>query len=181
MSASYIHLFYEGADRIEKYEIIDDFLEDRDFTHWKKKYVSDKQLEMETRLSVDYKRLFTPSVYDMKYIIREYIDTIKILKELRGLKSKLSIKETARYKKFLKENDWNNLFKTIMKHYKVYGDVFISYRVKTFDEYGRIPILKVIHPSKIEKVKNPDTREYEYVYKTKRKERVRISKWSTRG
>lgn len=176
MSASYIHLFYEGADRIEKYEIIDDFLEDRDFIHWKKKYVNEKALEMETILNVDYKKLFTPSIYDMKYIIHEYIDTVKILKELRGLKSKLSIKENARYKKFLKENDWNNLFKTIMKHYKVYGDVFMSYRLKLFNGLGQIPILKVIHPSKIEKVRNPETKEYEYIYKTKKVERTRVSK-----
>lgn len=175
MSASYISLFYPDADRIDKYEIIDDFMEDRDFFHWENKYVNKEMVDRETQLKIDYKRLFTPTTYDLKYIMREYVDSIKILNELRGLETPLTKKEKIKYRKFLKLNNWNNFFKTVMLYYKTYGDVFITYRIVNDSEYGSIPILKVIHPSKVQKVKNRKTKEYEYIYRTTIYQDVRVS------
>jgi hypothetical protein len=178
MSASYVMLFYPDADRIDKYEIIDDFMGDKDFFHWENKYVNKEMVERENQLKIDYKRLFTPTTYDLKYIMREYIDTIKILNELRGLKTLLNEKEKGKYKRFLKLNNWNNFFKTVMLYYKSYGDVFITYRVVNDKEYGSIPVLKVIHPSKVQKVKNRKTRECEYIYKTTIYQETRLSESS---
>lgn len=167
-SCSYIELFHNGEDRVGQYEIVDDFLFGRDFIHWQKKYIDSENIEIATKLKINYKILFQPSPYNLNFIVKEYLDNIRILKNLRGLNNPLSKEEHAKYLKFLSLNDWTSFFKKMMKYYKVYGDVFIAYTLKTVEGYGQIPMLKILNPADVEIRINKKTKEKEYLYKIKR-------------
>ncbi len=162
--SSFVSIFLDEDDRYQLYELVDDFMEDREFVHWKTKYVDDSKLEEETRVDVNYNILYSPTPYNLKYIIREYLDHVKILKNLRGLKTPLTTEEQAILNKFFEMNDWANLFKNMIRNRKLYGDVFVPIRLKKIDN-TYIPLLKILHPGNIEISINKKTEDYEYVYK----------------
>lgn len=165
--SSYVNLFHEDADREDLYEIVDDFLTSNEFVHWQKKYIDEKNIEAATKLKLNYKILYTPSTYNLNYIVKEYLDNVYVLRTLRGLKTELTPEENDRFKYFLKMNNWVNFFKTAIKNYKTYGDVFITFTLKN-TQYGLLPMLKILDAKHTEVARNIKTREKEYIYKMKK-------------
>lgn len=163
---SYIHLFHENSDRADLYEIVRDFAEGRDFRHFMTKHVDEQD---PLAPSINYKILFTPTIYNLRYLMNEYMDHVKTLKSLRGLKTPLTEQEQRKLNKFFELNNWNDWFKNSIKNRRLYGDDYSYIRMKSFDGFGQIPILTKLEQENISITRNPKNQlEKEYIYKIER-------------
>ncbi len=161
--SSYVRLFHEYADRNDLYEIVKDFIYGNDYIHFLKKYVDEQD---PSAPQINYKILFTPTAYTLRYLINEYLDHVKVLKHLKGLKTPLNDQEKAKLAKFFELNNWNDLFKSIVRNRRLIGDDYLHIRTKTLPEFGKMPILKRLEAEDMEIVRNPyDPLEKEYLYK----------------
>jgi hypothetical protein len=168
---SYIHLFHENSDREDLYEIVRDFAEGRDFKHFMIKYV-DEQDPLSP--GINYKILFTPTIYNLRYLINEYMDHVKTLRTLRGLKTPLTEQEQKKLNKFFELNNWNDWFKNSIKNRRLYGDDYSYLRMRTFEDFGQIPIITKLEQENIVITRNPkDPLQKEYIYKIERDYPVR--------
>jgi len=168
-SSSFIYLFYPNANRDDLYQIARDFIEGRDFKHFLTKYTNPDHRDgfdhTKVRHKVDYRRLFTPTAYNAKFLINEYLDHAKPLRNLKGLKTPLNDKEKAKLEKFFEINDWNNLLKGIIKNRKIFGDEYQYIRIVNIKGFSNIPLLERLLPEKVLIVRNPKNRiEKEYIY-----------------
>lgn len=173
MHSNYVNVFYGDIDREEKYEIIRDFLNSNDYKHWYKRYVDVNNVSTTNQSRLNYKILFTPSQYNLSYIVGEYLDRAKVLKVLKGYKGELSEEEKKKLELFYKYNDWNNTFKSFIKNRRIFGDDYWAITMTEIEGY-QIPILNHLEPEKVSIVKGSNLK-YEYIYKTTIEEEKRLS------
>lgn len=172
LHSSYINVFYGDIDRIYKYEIIRDFETSNEYRHWYKRYVDEYAVSTENQSKINYKILYTPSQYNMSYILNEYLDRTKILKTLTGYSEELTEQEQEKLNLFYKHNDWNNRFKSFIKNRKLYGDDFNAIVLKKINGYD-IPIVTHLEPENVTIATSNGS--LEYIYKTTIEEEIRIS------
>ncbi len=169
--SSYLYLFHNGADRNDLYDIARDFYYGRDFDHFKTKYVDEQD---PAGPQINYKSLFTPSPYGLRFLINEYLDHVKVLKNLKGLQTPLTDIEQERLTKFFELNNWNDLFKSIVRNRRIFGDDYIYLRISNaIPGFEKMPILTRLEPESVVIARNPKTKDIEYIYQKEKTEVVR--------
>ena len=148
MSCSFFNIFYPNIDREEKIELIKDNYKNGGFRFWKEKYLTtDENIQW-------YSKTYQPSPINLSTIIKDYMDGVIPLKKLIGNTTDFTEEEELKLKEFFKLNKWNDLFKTMMKNRKLYGDSYTSVVLKK-TKYGMIPILRTLNTEDIKITSSP--------------------------
>ena len=151
--SSFVYLFRgEDVSVKDKYEIVDKSLTGKMYDLWKEKYVTENS-DMNSALNIDHKKIYHGTEYNMNFIIDEYLDQVRPLRRLKGLKTPLTEEEDKLLQKFFKLNTWDTLFKHWMRNRKLYGDDYTLIQLKPIDGM-MMPYLKQL-PAKYIEITEP--------------------------
>ena len=156
MGSAYFHNFgiHEQKDKIKT---IKDFAIGNTLTHFKKRWIDDRNNHTK---NVDYKKRHV-SINYLDFVTNAYLAFVEPLKELEGIKGRMTKEKRRKLEKFFYANRWADLCKQIARYRKYYGDVYIYWYIDKDDNIK----LKVLESESITVHIDEDENPFSYSYK----------------